>query len=107
MKTWASPGWLSTATMPPIAGSAPHDPEAEAGSDRPFAPVSLVEVEALECALRVTLVEAGAGVLDAKTPGAATTPTSRPQESAATRLDEVGDDLENVVGVGDPGRGAW
>ena len=47
-----------------------HDREAEAGADGPLAAVALVQVEALERALAVVVLEPGAGVLDAQQPRA-------------------------------------
>ena len=100
------PGSLSTETVPPIASVS----SLTIASPSPvptgaLAPVALVEVEALERARVVVRLEARPRVLDAQLPGAATTRTSPPGGRQAQRvLDEVRDDLEHPVGVGDRGR---
>ena len=95
--------------VPPIASrQLLHDREAEPGADRPLAPVPLVQVEALERARRGRRPRGPGPVSSTRsTPGAVTTRTSPPARRQAQRvLDEVRDDLEHAVGVGDRRRRA-
>ena len=108
VKTVRLPGALSTLDRPAhCLRQLPDDRQAEPGADRPVLPVTRVEIEALEGMLAVFLVEARPRILDPHAPRRGDDPHLAAARRQPQRvLDEVGDDLQHAVGVGDRRRGA-